>query len=56
MSCGFALKLSNVHRKTSTRKPCWECAEDMEDDLLDKYDYAWNKTDNGQIRHILPRP
>ncbi len=30
-------------------------AEDREDDLLDEYDYAWNKTRNGKIRDILPR-
>lgn len=29
-------------------------AEDMENLLLNKYDYAWNTRINGQIRNILP--
>ena len=29
-------------------------AEDMENALLARYDYAWNKRINGQIRYILP--
>ena len=29
-------------------------AEDMENKLLDKYDYAWNFRENGEIRHIPP--
>ena len=31
-------------------------AEEMENDLLDSYDYAWNVRNNGRIRNILPRP
>lgn len=31
-----------------------EDAEDMENKLLEKYDYAWNKRNNGKIRDILP--
>ena len=29
-------------------------AEEMENKLLEKYNYAWNKRKNGKIRHILP--
>ena len=29
-------------------------AEEMENELLDEYDYAWNKRNNGRIRKILP--
>ena len=29
-------------------------AEDTENALLNRYDYAWNTRINGQIRHILP--
>lgn len=29
-------------------------AEHMENKLLEKYDYAWNKRRNVEIRHILP--
>ena len=29
-------------------------AEDMENKLLEKYDYAWNFRENEEIRHILP--
>ena len=45
MSCGFVLKLA---------KPRREDAEAMENTLLDKYDYAWNKRCNGPMRKILP--
>ena len=33
-----------------------ESAEDMENELLDEYDYGWNVRNNGRIRHysILP--
>lgn len=31
-----------------------EDAEDMENKLLEKYNYAWNKRNNGKIRDILP--
>lgn len=34
--------------------PSRETAEDMENTLLDKYDYAWNIRGNGRIRKILP--
>lgn len=30
-------------------------AEEMENKLLEKYNYAWNKRKNRKIRHILPR-
>lgn len=36
--------------------PSKEDAEDMENDLLDRYDYAWNVRNNGRIRDVLPRP
>ena len=36
------------------RNPSRENAEDMENALLARYDYAWNIRNNGQIRHILP--
>lgn len=32
-----------------------EKAENMENELLAKYDYAWNIRDNGERRNILPR-
>lgn len=31
-----------------------EVAEDMENKLLDRYDYAWNVRRNGRVRNILP--
>ena len=31
-----------------------EDAQKLENKLLDKYDYAWNKRRNGDIRNILP--
>ena len=31
-----------------------ESAENMENELLEKYDYAWNVRNNGNIRHMLP--
>ena len=34
--------------------PSREKAQDMENALLTKYDYAWNTRINGQIRNILP--
>lgn len=30
-------------------------AQDLENELLDKYDYAWNQRRNGNVRDILPR-
>ena len=30
-------------------------ARKMENQLLDKYDYAWNITNNGSVRKILPK-
>ena len=30
-------------------------AKDMEDNLLCKYDYAWNTQNNGSMRNILPK-
>ena len=41
-----------VRVKTSEGR---ENAEEMENELLDEYDYAWNKRNNGRIRKILPR-
>ena len=35
-------------------EPGREDAEAMENTLLDKYDYAWNKRCNGPMRKILP--
>ena len=35
-------------------RPRREDAEAMENTLLDKYDYAWNKRCNGPMRKILP--
>lgn len=29
-------------------------AQELENELLKKYDYAWNVRNNGKIRHILP--
>ena len=40
-----------VRVKTSDGK---KDAEDMENKLLEKYDYAWNKRRNRRIRDILP--
>ena len=31
-----------------------ETAEDLENNLLDRYNYAWNVRCNGVLRHILP--
>jgi hypothetical protein len=31
-----------------------ETAEDLENELLDRYDYAWNVRRNGELRHIFP--
>ena len=33
-----------------------ENARGLENELLEKYDYAWNKRSNGVIRGILPPP
>ena len=43
-----------VRVKTSGGHASRKNAEDMENELLDKYDYAWNIRNNGGIRHILP--
>ena len=37
------------------RNPSRENAEDMENALLNKYDYAWDTRVNGQKRYILPQ-
>ena len=34
--------------------PTKKKAENMENALLEEYDYAWNKRNNGQFRYILP--
>ena len=44
-----------VRVKTSGGKAPRKNAEDMENKLLDEYDYVWNKRKNGKIRKILPR-
>lgn len=36
------------------RSPSREKAQDMENKLLARYDYAWNTRKNGRIRNILP--
>ncbi len=36
------------------RHPSRKDAEDMENELLDRYDYAWNIRNNGRMRDILP--
>lgn len=32
-----------------------ECAKKMENELLAKYDYAWNTRENNRLREILPQ-
>lgn len=47
---GLWVRVKTVEGSHPSRKD----AEDMENDLLDRYDYAWNITNNRRMRDILP--
>lgn len=50
------VRVKIVKGKHCSREETKRKAEKMENDLLNRYDYAWNIRNNGQMRFILPRP